>query len=69
MTFNEVSLKILDTKTQEYITSNFSNENKLFDFVNQLNEKELYALNIAYDQLKSSFDIEKSIIYKKWLTK
>ena len=56
MSFNEVSSKILDTKTQEYITSNFSNENKLFDFVNQLNEKELYALNIAYDQLKSSFD-------------
>ena len=69
MTFNEVSLKILDTKTQEYITSNFSNENKIFDFVNQLNEKELYALNIAYEQLKSSFDIEKSIIYKKWLSK
>ena len=69
MTFNEVSLKILDTKTQEYITSNFSNENKIFDFVNQLNEKELYALNIAFDQLKSSFDIEKSIIYKKWLSK
>ena len=69
MSFNEVSSKILDTKTQEYITGNFSNENKLFDFVNQLNEKELYALNIAYDQLKSSFDIEKSIIYKKWLTK
>ena len=69
MSFNEVSSKILDTKTQEYITSNFSNENKLFDFVNQLNEKELYALNIAYDHLKSSFDIEKSIIYKKWLTK
>ena len=69
MTFNEVSLKILNTKTQEYITSNFSNENKIFDFVNQLNEKELYALNIAYEQLKSSFDIEKSIIYKKWLSK
>jgi|TARA_B100000963_G_scaffold203508_1_gene177256 hypothetical protein len=69
MTFNEVSLKILNTKTQQYITSNFSNENKIFDFVNQLNEKELYALNIAYEQLKSSFDIEKSIIYKKWLSK
>ena len=69
MTFNEVSSKILDIKTQEYITSNFSNENKIFDFVNQLNEKELYALNIAFDQLKSSFDIEKSIIYKKWLSK
>jgi predicted transcriptional regulator YheO len=69
MTFNEVSSKILDIKTQEYITSNFSNENKIFDFVNQLNEKELYALNIAFDQLKSSFDIEKSIIYKKWSSK
>ena len=69
MIFNEVSSKILDVKTQQYITSISTNENKLIDFVNQLNEKELYALNIAHDQLKSSFDIEKSIIYNKWLTK
>ena len=37
------------------------------DYINQLNEKEKIVLKIAQEHLGTSFNIEKSIGYKKWL--
>ena len=46
-----------DTKTEELITK----------YKESLTEQEKLVLNIAIEHLESSFDIEKSIGYLKWL--
>ena len=38
-------------------------------YVNQLTEKERKVLNIAKDHLGSSFNIQKSNGYKRWIKK
>ena len=40
---------------------------KIQDYVAQLNDREKKAYNIAEKILESSFDIQKSIGYQKWL--
>ena len=37
------------------------------DYIQQLNEEEKIVLKIAKEHLGTSFNIEKSIGYKKWL--
>ena len=37
------------------------------DYIQQLNEKEKIVFEIAKEHLGTSFNIEKSIGYKKWL--
>ena len=37
------------------------------DYIQQLNEKEKIVYEIAKEHLGTSFNIEKSIGYKKWL--
>ena len=37
------------------------------DYIQQLNEKEKIVFKIAKEHLGTSFNIEKSIGYKKWL--
>ena len=37
------------------------------NYIKQLNEKEKIVLKIAQEHLGTSFNIEKSIGYKKWL--
>ena len=37
------------------------------DYIKQLNEKEKIVFKIAKEHLGTSFNIEKSIGYKKWL--
>ena len=39
------------------------------EYIESLNEKQLKALAIVKDHLKSSFDIKKSIGYKKFIEK
>jgi len=39
---------------------------RIQSFINQLTIKEAKTLVIAYEQLETSFDIEKSILYQKW---
>ena len=48
-----------DTKTQELITN----------YKDSLSEQEQIVLKIAIEHLESSFDIEKSIGFQKWLSK
>jgi hypothetical protein len=44
--------------------------NKLIDeYVKQLNPKEKCALKIAQEHLGSSFNLEKSIGFQKWIKK
>lgn len=38
-------------------------------YINQLSEQEKIVLKIAIEHLESSFDIEKSIGFQKWLSK
>lgn len=53
------------------MTSKINNEIKLLidKYVSQLDEKEKQALNIAINHLESSFTIEKSIGFLKFLEK
>ena len=37
------------------------------DYIQQLNEKEKIVFEIAKEHLGTSFNVEKSIGYKKWL--
>jgi hypothetical protein len=37
------------------------------EYISSLNDQETIALDIARTMLETSFDIEKSIGYKKWL--
>lgn len=37
------------------------------DYIKQLNEKEKIVFEIAKEHLGTSFNVEKSIGYKKWL--
>ena len=38
-------------------------------YINQLNDQEKLVLKIAIEHLESSFDIQKSIGFQKWLSK
>lgn len=40
----------------------------IIKYINQLNEQELIALDIACQDLQSSFSIEKSIGFKKFIS-
>jgi len=46
-----------------------SNEQMIQSYIEQLTEKEKTVYLIAIQKLETSFDIEKSIGYKEWLTK
>ena len=71
--FNEQANKLLTETTKNHIIQNYTNENEktenIYKFINQLSHNELCAFNIAVEQLKTSFDIEKSIIYLNWISK
>lgn len=51
--------------------NNENNENNIKiliqEYINQLDELEKIALNVAKEQLESSFSIEKSIGFLKWM--
>lgn len=42
-------------------------KDKIKEYIDQMNDLEKIAYEISKTRLKSSFDIEKSIGYKKWL--
>jgi|TARA_R110001592_G_scaffold151335_3_gene377780 hypothetical protein len=46
-----------------------STETLLQEYISQLNEKEQAAYEIAVEYLGSSFDLEKSIGFQKWIKK
>lgn len=58
-------------KTSENTSENTSDNLKklITEYVNQLDELEKIALDVAKEQLESSFSIEKSIGFLKWKDK
>jgi len=50
--------------TMENTTENL--EKLISEYINQLDELEKIALDVAKEQLESSFSIEKSIGFLKW---
>ena len=44
-------------------------EEKIQEYIQQLSEKETQALKIAEEHLGSSFSLEKSIGFQKWIKK
>ena len=45
-----------------------SNEELIMQYIASLNEQEKMVMEIAKDHLQSSFDVEKSLGFKKWLS-
>ena len=58
--FTQSTINMLDSyKTNKHV----------IDFVNSLDAASIIALNVAVEQLGSSFDIEKSIGFMEWKKK
>ena len=58
--FTQSTINMLDSyKTNKHV----------IDFVNSLDTASIIALNVAVEQLGSSFDIEKSIGFMEWKKK
>ena len=65
MPINEVVKPINEVTTINEVTI----EEKIEQYISQLNNQEKIVLKIATEHLKSSFDIEKSIGFKNWQKK
>ena len=54
--------------TYTYKFNSIKMEKQIEEYIAQLDEQEKLVLEIAKDHLGSSFDIERSIGFTKWLT-
>jgi hypothetical protein len=56
----------LDKANKIISIQHFEKNEIIQEFIEQLDDKEMKTLIIAYEHLGSSFDLEKSILFKKW---
>ena len=59
--------KVTKVNTEKKSTEKKSTKEIIEDYISTLSELELKTMEIASTHLKTSFNIEKSIGYKKWL--
>lgn len=52
---------------KEITIHHFTENNIINEFLGSLDKDESKTLYITYDHLGSSFDLERSILFKKWL--
>jgi hypothetical protein len=69
MTEEEVHFDLLKVKIK--INDNVKlyshdKQREIFNYLSELDEQNLKAYNIAFNQLESSFDIYRSVGFKKW---
>jgi hypothetical protein len=65
MNFNELDLPI----PTELLTYEYKIQKLVFDYLDNLDEKEKIAYKIAYEHLGSSFHILRSNGYQEWINK
>jgi len=63
---NILQKDIIITIPKESMNYDTETQNSIFEYLNQLSEKEKVAYNIAKDHLGTSFNILKSIGYVSW---
>lgn len=72
MEHNQKSLKTsafcVPKINKEITIQHFEENDVIHNFLSSLNDDELKTLYITYDHLGSSFDLERSILFKKWLS-
>lgn len=63
----QVNFEQLDLQISEYIKSYpLEQQREIFEYLNDMDETNIKAYKIAYDHLKSSFNIVRSNGFKEW---
>ena len=66
----KINFEELEVPIPEIVfTMSVNEQEEIFNYIKQFNNIEKKAYNIAFEHLKSSFNISKSIGFKEWKSK